>query len=261
MRDWGWPEKAHVIPYTLESHVSPRHIDRDAGEMVLLPNFRLPTLIHTRSANAKWLYELSHRNPVWMNPLDAERIGVGQGDLIRVDTEIGWFIDKVWITEGIKPGIIAMSHHLGRWRLHQSAGGNPGMTALAQLDAAGTAHKLRLLDGGRAWQSVDPDTSRIWWKDVGVHQNLTHAVHPDPHSGAHCWLQKARSVRKAAANERHGDVFVDTARSRAVYREWVAKTRSAVDCSPDGTRRPYWFKRPLKPVKAAYKLPEKPFGR
>ena len=38
------------------------------GEMLLLPNFRLPTLIHTRSANAKWLYEISHKNPVWMNP-------------------------------------------------------------------------------------------------------------------------------------------------------------------------------------------------
>jgi hypothetical protein len=38
-------------------------------------------------------------------------------------------------------------------------------------------------------------------------------------------------------------------------------TRSAVDVSPDGTRRPLWLKRPLKPVVEAYKLPEKPFGR
>ena len=41
--------------------------------MLLLPNFRLPTLIHTRSANAKWLYEISHKNPVWMHPSDAQR--------------------------------------------------------------------------------------------------------------------------------------------------------------------------------------------
>jgi hypothetical protein len=46
-----------------------------------------------------------------------------------------------------------------------------------------------------------------------------------------------------------------------VYEEWKALTRSAIDTSPDGTRRPYWLKRPLKPVKAAYKLPERPFGR
>ena len=46
-----------------------------------------------------------------------------------------------------------------------------------------------------------------------------------------------------------------------VYQEWVALTRSAVDVSPDGTRRPDWLKRPLKPVPEAYKLPKKPFGR
>ena len=34
--------------------------------MALLPTFRLPTLIHTRSGNAKWLTELSHTNPIWV---------------------------------------------------------------------------------------------------------------------------------------------------------------------------------------------------
>jgi hypothetical protein len=38
-------------------------------------------------------------------------------------------------------------------------------------------------------------------------------------------------------------------------------TRSAVDYSPDGLRRPFWLKRPLKPLKEAYKLPKEPFGR
>jgi hypothetical protein len=41
-----------------------------------------------------------------------------------------------------------------------------------------------------------------------------------------------------------------------VYREWLAKTRPADTVSPDGTRRPYWLARPLKPTKAAYKLPQ-----
>ena len=68
LREWGWPEKEYTIPWPLKSHVHPDNIDRDKGEMLLLPNFRLPTLIHTRSANAKWLYEISHKNPVWMHP-------------------------------------------------------------------------------------------------------------------------------------------------------------------------------------------------
>ncbi|MCA9705494.1 MAG: molybdopterin-dependent oxidoreductase [Myxococcales bacterium] len=262
LADWGWNERDYVVPWPLESHVSPEQIDRSQGNMVLLPNFRLPTLIHTRSANAKWLYEISHNNPVWMHPEDARRLGLRTGDLCKVVTETGWFVDKVWITEGIKPGIIAMSHHLGRWRLQDAEGGNPGMTALATLDDDGRGgHRLRLREGGRAWSSFDPDTSRIWWKDVGVHQNLTHGVHPDPVSGAHCWLQKAIDVRRAEPGEQHGDVFVDTRKSMEIYRQWHALTRSAVDHSPDGTRRPWWLKRPLKPVRAAYALPAQPFGR
>jgi anaerobic selenocysteine-containing dehydrogenase len=203
LRDWGWPEKEHVIPWPLKSHVHPDEIDRQSGEMLLLPNFRLPTLIHTRSANAKWLYEISHKNPIWMHPSDAERLGLQSGELAKVETEIGYFVDKVWVTEGIKPGVIAMSHHLGRWRLQENGGINPGMSNLARLDESPDGNfQLNIIHGARSWESFDPDTSRIWWEDVGVHQNLTHAVHPDPISGAHCWLQKAVNVTKAGPDDR-----------------------------------------------------------
>ncbi|RLB54477.1 MAG: formate dehydrogenase [Deltaproteobacteria bacterium] len=261
LSDWGWKEQDYCIPWTLESHVSLGNIDHTGGEMLLLPTFRLPTLIHTRSANAKWLYEISHKNPVWMHPRDGERLGVRTGDLIRVTTEIGYFVDRVWVTEGIKPGIIAMSHHLGRWRLKEAEGIGAGMSNLVTLDESDGEHQLHVVHGARAWKSPDPDTSRVWWEDVGVHQNLTHAVHPDPVSGAHCWHQKALRVEKAKPTDQHGDVSVDTKRSMEVYREWIALSRSAVDYSPDGTRRPYWLKRPLKPAPSAYKLPERPWGR
>lgn len=256
IRDWGWPEKEYVIPFPLKSHVHPDTIDRDAGEMLLLPNFRLPTLIHTRSANAKWLYELSHKNPIWIHPMDANRLSIQSGDLVRVETEIGYFVDSIWVTEGMRPGIIAMSHHLGRWRLKDKEGMNRGTSNMVDLTDDGDGRfMIRITKGAEAWDSFDPDTSRIWWKDVGVHQNLTHAVHPDPVSGAHCWLQKAISVTKAQPGDRHGDVMVDTNKSLAIYREWVATTRSATENSPDGTRRPFWLKRPLKPTRDAYRLP------
>ena len=48
---WGWPE--HALPGYIKSHVHPENLE--PGQMVLLSTFRLPTQIHTRSANAKWL--------------------------------------------------------------------------------------------------------------------------------------------------------------------------------------------------------------
>ena len=256
MRDWGWSELPYVVPWPVKSHVHPSEIDRAKGEMLLLPTFRLPTLIHTRSANAKWLYEISHKNPVWLHPSDAERLGVGTGDLVRVDTEIGWFVDKVWVTEGIKPGILAMSHHLGRWRLKEDLGVNRSASNLVKIDEEGDERRLRILKGASAYESFDPDTSRVWWEDVGVHQNLTHAVHPDPVSGGHCWHQKALGVRKAAPGEKHGDVVVDIRRSMEVYRAWKALARPADRHSPDGNRRPKWLRRPLYPAAEAWKLPQ-----
>ena len=180
-------------------------------------------------------------------------MAIGQ---LRIDTEIGWFVDRAWVTEGIKPGIIAISHHLGRWRLTDDAGVNKQGSSLVDIGHDGCEHRLHVQKGAEAWESVDPDTSRIWWKTVGVHQNLTHAVHPDPVSGAHCWLQKATNVRKARNDEAYGTVVVDTDRSMEVYREWLALTRPASKHSPDRTRRPYWLKRPLKPTRATYALPD-----
>jgi hypothetical protein len=95
----------------------------------------------------------------------------------------------------------------------------------------------------------------VWWKDAGVHQNLTFPVHPDPVSGMHCWHQAVR-VTPAGPDERAGDISVDTAASRQVYLDWLEKTRPAGQVSPDGLRRPTWLMRPLKPGRDHFVLPE-----
>ena len=112
LADWGWPE--YALPRYIRSHVHPDALE--PGQMVLISTFRLPVQIHTRSANAKWLDEIAHTNPLWMHPRDAAPLGVATGDLVRVETEIGHFVVKAWVTEGIRPGVVACSHHMGRWK-------------------------------------------------------------------------------------------------------------------------------------------------
>jgi anaerobic selenocysteine-containing dehydrogenase len=248
LAEWGWPE--HAIPRYVPGHVYWRDLDRAANEFDLLPNFRLPTLIHTRSP-VKWLYEISHNNPLWIATGDAAKLGVEQGDLVKVKTGIGHFVTRAWITEGIRPGVVGMSHHLGRWRLNEDQGGARVATSLVKITAKGGRYEMRQVHGTKPFESNDPDSGRVWWSEIGVHQNITFPVQPDPVSGMHCWHQKV-TVEKAAASDSYGDIVVDTNESFRLYKDWMAKTRPAP--GPDGTRRPYWFDRPLRPVKDAYKI-------
>jgi anaerobic selenocysteine-containing dehydrogenase len=256
MIDWGWPE--YGMPAYIESHIHRKNFDVAKGEYALVPTFRLPTLIHTRSGNSKWLYELSNANPVWVNPVDAARIGVALGDLIRVSTRIGHFVNKVWITEGMRPGVIACSHHLGRWRLFDDVGTDKWASALVTKEDLGNGRfRFRRIADIGPFESTDPDSKRIWWTDGGVHQNLTFPVHPDPISGMHCWHQDVR-VEKARPGDKYGDVEVDTNKSMEVYLEWLAKTRPGP--GPGGLRRPLWLARAVRPNDDAYRMSDSPKG-
>ncbi|MCH9008110.1 molybdopterin-dependent oxidoreductase [candidate division KSB1 bacterium] len=250
--EWGWPE--YKIPVYIKSHIHEEEMDRDKGDFPLVPTFRLPTLIHSRSGNAKWLMEIANRNPIWMHTSDAKRFGVKTGDLLRVNTEIGFFVDRVWVTEGMKPGVVACSHHLGRWRRPQDVKGNRWATNLVSMKEVEKGRwKIRILDGIRPYRSDDPDSARIFWNDGGVHQNITFPVHPDPISGMHCWHQKVR-IENAHPDDKYGDIFVDTNKSFEVYKAWLKMTRPAP--GPNGLRRPLWLNRPLRPVAEMFYISE-----
>jgi len=238
LADWGWPE--YALPGSIESHVARARLA--PGEMVLVPTFRLAMLIHSRSANASWLYEIGHKNPLWMHPADAERLQVTERDLVRVETEIGHFVLYPFVTEGLAPGIVACSHHLGRWHLARD-GARAQRFASAPVELAVEGDVWR-------WRRVGDAGGEVhWWRESGVHQNITFPVHPDPSSGMHCWHQKVR-VARAAPEDRFGDIVVDRARARAVWDEWHALARP-----PQGEwRRPLWFARAVRPAEDAFRL-------
>jgi anaerobic selenocysteine-containing dehydrogenase len=276
MADWKWPE--FTLPEYYRSHIhrsaqsasmkqpgedfdpdfDPKYTPlvewpKDArGEVyTLLPIFRLPNLIHTRSGNAKFLYEISHKNPLWVNPVDAKKLGgIRTGDLMKVHTEIGYFVLHAWVTEGLTPGVVACSHHLGRWRINKEDQVERMSSAWVDLKEVGKGQwKMRQIESVSPYESADPETKRVWWSDAGVHQDITFPVHPDPVSGMHCWHQMVR-VERAAADDRYGDIFVDTNLSFAVYQRWKALARPAP--GPGGLRRPLWIPRVMRPEEDAY---------
>jgi anaerobic selenocysteine-containing dehydrogenase len=249
--EWGWKDES--IPTYIKTHVYWRDMDLAGNERILLPTFRLPTLIHTRSGNAKYLYEISHGHPLWVNPSDADSFGIGTGDMVRIKTQTGHFVMRAWRTEGIRPGVVAASHHMGRWRLADTTGNERWASALVDINEGEPGQwTMRQKKGIEPFESSDPDSERIWWRDAGVNQNLAFGVHPDPVSGMHAWHQRVR-IEPAQQGDQYGDIFVDTNKSFEVYKEWLAMTKPGP--GPDGTRRPHWLARPNKPTPDAYLYP------
>jgi len=220
-----------------------------------MPTFRIPTLVHTRSANAKYLNEISNTHPLWINATDAAALGIGTGDLVRVTTEIGHLVARAWATQAIRPGVAGLSHHMGRWRTTENTGSR-WATGLVDVTNDGNGlWRLRYKTHVGPFASDDPDSSRIDWHDPGVHQNLAFAVHPDPLSGMHCWHQKIR-IERAHPDDCYGDVVVDTKRSKQIFHDWLAMTRPAPAAS--GLRRPEFLMRPVKPRRSAFLAPAQP---
>ena len=201
LESWGWPEFA--LPTYATSHVAQSTLDTANNEFCLVPTFRLPVLIHTRSSNAKWLNEIAHSNPLWLNPDDAKRIGVKTNELVRVNTAIGYYVLRTWVTEGIRPGVAACSHHMGRWRTAEAAGNARWASARVEIQQEGSEFLMRRIHGVEPFESSDRDSQLVWWHDSGVHQNLTFPVQPDPISGAHAWHQRVR-LERAHQDDREG---------------------------------------------------------
>jgi anaerobic selenocysteine-containing dehydrogenase len=59
-------------------------------------------------------------NPVEISADDASALGVESGDRVRVSSVSNpeGIVGKVRVTQGLKPGVVAISHHYGHWESH-----------------------------------------------------------------------------------------------------------------------------------------------
>lgn len=67
-----------------------------------------------------WLMLIIPENPVEISASDAASLGVETGDRVRVSSPSnrGGIEGKARVTQGLKPGVVAISHHYGHWEQH-----------------------------------------------------------------------------------------------------------------------------------------------
>lgn len=128
---------------------------------LILSTFKVNVHTHSRTKNCKWLSEIYHDNPALINSETARTRGIKDGDRIKIKSKVGEIVTKARLTEGIIPGIIAVSFHCGHWQYGRYASG--------KKSPSGT--------------DDDRDLKFRWWKKHGMHPNWIIRNTPDPIGG------------------------------------------------------------------------------
>ncbi|MBC8339035.1 MAG: molybdopterin-dependent oxidoreductase [Alphaproteobacteria bacterium] len=148
----------------------PEH-ERMTGKELILTTYKEPSQIHSRSQNCKWLTEITHENPGWINPETAASLGIRDGNRIEVKSAVGAIETTARVTPAVVPGVVAISHHCGHWEYGRYASGK--RTPNSEGDA---------------------DFARKWWQNSGVHPNWIIPNAPDPISGQMRWMDTVVKV-------------------------------------------------------------------
>ena len=129
----------------------------------------IPYVWHTldnTTANSKYLAEFRHENPLWIHPSRAARLGIHEGDEVRIESQFSSVIAKAWLSEAIHPQCVAIALGLGHTEM--------GRVARAQTIAESDPMTRSLLMHNpihftpfsfrlRAWDKVEP----VWWHEKG----------------------------------------------------------------------------------------------
>jgi anaerobic selenocysteine-containing dehydrogenase len=155
-------------------HPIPEHEAMKEGELILT-TYKVNVQSHSRTQNCKWLTEIYHENPAWINPATAAEKGIADGEIVKVRSVAGEIETQARVTPAVVPGVIAIANHCGHWEYGRYASGKVSP------------------DG----EMPDPDASRIWWEGRnGVHPNWIIPNSPDPISGQLRFMDTVVEVTK-----------------------------------------------------------------
>ena len=150
----------------------PHHQKMKEGEFHLI-TFQWNVHSYSQTTNCKWLMEIVHKNPLWINEETARRMKIDNGDQVRITSPLGSLVTPVFVTQGIHPRVVALSDSLGRWNYGRTPQGKP-------------------------FQSQDPETNLLWWgkHGTGVHPNPIIPIQQDPLGEGQGWMDTVIKVEK-----------------------------------------------------------------
>lgn len=120
-----YPEKSDILPDYREAPQS-RVARPDLEEeypFIVNTGRRIPTYFHSEHRQLPWCRELWPAPRMEMNPADAEKLGLGQGDWAWIENENGKIRQTVDLYHGIEPGIVNCEHQWWFPELEQASRG------------------------------------------------------------------------------------------------------------------------------------------
>ncbi len=196
----------------------------DSNELVMT-SFKWNVHNHGRTMNLKWLAEIVHANPAWMNPETAASFGLSDGDWIELTSYQSELLSKtdehlnhskekggrdtvgtmrvpIVTMQGIHPKVIAMSNSCGHWQYTN--------VAKAKSSRNEEGHAVGM--DGESFRDADWERN-MWWEDKsngdptkwkqntgnGWNQNKLMPIAPDPVTGQQAFHGTIVKVTKLSA--------------------------------------------------------------
>ncbi|MBF0369027.1 MAG: molybdopterin-dependent oxidoreductase [Magnetococcales bacterium] len=181
---------------------NPKHKDLGEGQFVLT-TYKVAYHTLSMTSNLKLLSELWHSNPLWINKQTAKALGIGDGELVRVTSDVGYLVTRAWATQGIHPKVVGISTSVGR-------------TAYGRVAKADSTAHEPFADPGQ--QDLDIDDN-LWWRDGGVNPNDIIPLAIDPESGVQAWNDTVVAVAPAKPGDQYGEIKVDNEKHVAIYKK------------------------------------------
>ena len=190
---------------------------------LIMTSFKWNVHNHGRTMNLKWLAEIVHSNPAWLNTETARELGLKDGDWVELTSYYSEMLEKVSpnlnhrepdesgrrvvstmrvpivTMQGLHPKAIAMSNSCGHWQY----------TNVAKAKAVSDDGEHLVGSDPKRYRDADWERN-MWWEDKsngdiakwqqntgnGWNQNRLMPIAPDPITGQQAFHSTVVSLKK-----------------------------------------------------------------